>query len=47
MMHFLTLALLHLLPLAILAHLVVIPLKSIGIGVISHTHDVDTSRVAH
>ena len=47
LMHFLTLALLHLSPLAILAHLAIIPPKSIGIGAISHTHDVDTSKVAH
>ena len=46
-MHFLTLALLHLLSLVILAQAAVIPQKSIRIGTISHTHDVDTSRVAH
>ena len=46
LMHFLTLALLHLLPLAILEHSAIIPPKSIGIGAISRIHDVDTSRVA-
>ena len=46
-MHFFTLALLHLLSLAILAHAAIIPPKRIGIGAISRTHDVDTLKVAH
>ena len=36
---------LQLSPLVILAHVTIILSRSINIGVISHTHEVDTSRV--
>ena len=42
-----TLAHLQLSPLVILAHVTIILSRSINIGVISHTHEVDTSRVVH
>ena len=45
-MHFWTLAHFYLLLLTILAHIAIVPSRSIDIRAISHSHDVDTSRVA-
>lgn len=47
LMCFQTLAHLHLSPLATLAHVAIDPPRSIYLGVISRTPDVDSSKVAH